>query len=152
MNKTKFKDKIETQKGTYGENLVKQIFIENGYIVYMPQNEDTAHPFDLILIKRDGLFLSFGDVKTKPSRWVREDTGIQINHFKEYKSFADKYKLDFALFFVDEYKKCIWANTFRRLEKAKTFIQDGFIYWKLEDLINIKNLTDKEVSELKSFK
>lgn len=151
MNTENFKDKIETKKGTYGENIVKKIFMDYGLICYAPQNEE-AHPFDLILIDRNYLRFFFADIKTKPSRYVRKDTGINYRHYIEYKNFADKHGIDFYLVFVDENEKRIYGNTFKRLEKTRPLIQDGFIYWKLEDMLKICELTDKQVEDLKSFK
>ena len=146
-----FSDLPATQKGTYGENIVKNIFMDYGLICYTPQNENIAHPFDLILIDRNNLTMRFADVKTKPRRYVREDTGINIKHFNEYKKFADKYQVDFMIIFVDEYEKRIYGNSFRKLERSKQFIDGDYIYWKLEDMINICILTDKQVADLKSF-
>lgn len=132
-----------------------------GYIVYEPKTEG-AHAFDKLCVSRDKKVLFIAEVKTKPHRLKYPDTGIDIRHYHEYLHIQEKYGVDVLLFFVDEYKKQIYTNKLRTLDKERTirhdgrdlaypFEQGGIRYYPLEAMKKVCDLNDEQASEIEGL-
>lgn len=117
-------DKLTVRKGALGESLVRKFLEEAGYIVYEPKTEG-AHAFDKLCVSRDKKVLFIVEVKTKPHRLKYPDTGIDIRHYQEYLHIQEKYGVDVLIFFVDEFKKQIYANKLKELDRERTVWHDG---------------------------
>ena len=150
MNNGEWKKQLKTQKGDYAESLVKAHLIENGYHVYSIEN-DGPHQFDFMLYHPDDNKLRLCDVKAKARRESRDDTGIDKRFYDEYTEHSKTYNIDFTLIFVDEKAKQIYGNTITELDSHGNFIQDGYVYWELQHMIKLRNLTDEEVEELNKY-
>jgi hypothetical protein len=115
MLTTKFKEKITTKKGDYGELIGDKRLKEKGIIAYMPVF-DGAHPFDRLCATLDKKILFVNEYKTKPYRLYYPDTGFNLSQYKGYVYTRDKYNMDIFICFVDEIKKEAYGNWLRKLE------------------------------------
>lgn len=142
------------EKGEYGEQIVRSILEEKGFIVYKP-NTEGAHAFDILAIKDKSKCIAM-DVKAKARRNKYADTGINLRHYNVYKRFADKHAMDFWLIFVDEMLGSIYGNTLEKLNEPKKV--DGIEYpydsnksiryWPIRSMIVIYQLNQKERADL----
>lgn len=150
--------KKTVQKGNIGEVIVNQWLIKNGFIPYIPM-ELGAHPFDRLCATRDKKTIFVAEVKAKPARIYYPDTGIDIRHYDEYSFITEKYNLDVYIFFVDEDRKEIYGNILSTLIKPRTILHlgrkidyplkyKGIIYFPLEAMKKIADLTDQEANDL----
>lgn len=153
-----FQDKIQTQKGQIGENIIKSFLKNKGYIIYKPELSG-AHAFDILAI-RNKQELLIAEVKSKARRNKYPDTGIDIKHYNEYKYISQKHNLPIFIFFVDEMEHNIYGNFLSLLEKP-TIIdkinkkypsqENSIIYFPLKNMKTIFKLTDDQVSQLKKY-
>lgn len=146
------------KKGEIGEQIVRKILEEKGWIVYKPVT-DGAHCFDMLTIKDKRRAIAI-DVKAKSRRNKYPDTGINQKHFEEYLSFSQKHNMPFWLFFVDEMLGKIYGNHLAELEKPRVVDNRMYPYewrtqsgekirlWPLEAMRDIAFIKDSEVKKL----
>ena len=94
-------DKTTVKKGDIGEAEVVKYLSAQGYSVYKDVT-NKAHPFDIFAVSLDCSHKFIADVKTKPSRMLYPDTGIDIKHYNKYLDMQKTSGLQFFLYFVDE--------------------------------------------------
>lgn len=138
-----------------GEKIVDRELSKRFYL-YSP-NFPGSHPLDRIAIAKKGNYFEnkcfLYDVKTKPRRLNYPDTGIDFQHYNKYKQISELNKLDFFLFFVDEYVKEIYGNYIKKLSEPFTFtyknkkldyplIDSGIIYFSLKKMVKLFPLKD----------
>ena len=151
---------IAMKKGDIGEEIVKAHLESKGWVVYQPVT-DGAHCFDILCIKQKKTAIAI-DVKAKARMNKWPATGINQNHFEEYKAFSDKHNMPFWLIFVDEGQKTIYGNCLDTLEKPS--VVEGKEYpfvmqtrsasvrlWPLASMIHIAQLGDADQEKLSSF-
>ncbi len=151
-------DKEQVKKGNVGEKIIKLFLEKKGFIIYKPETED-KHAFDILAVKNKDLII-IAEVKSYPRRNYYEDTGLNLEHYQEYKNIINKYNLPIFLFFVDEMKGEIYGNWLTKLELpykinklTYPLIQKGStgdrIYFPLCHMITIDKLTNDEIKALK---
>lgn len=138
-------DKIQVQKGDYGERIVRNYLESKGWIVYEPETEG-PHAFDKLCIK-DKKHIVIAEVKTKARMNKWNATGFNIKSYNEYLFIQNKYGIDVFIFFVDEYVKSIYGNKLSILEKPYT-AKDGVYPMKLRNIIVFSLETMKTISEI----
>lgn len=159
-----FADREQSQKGYFAEAIVENWLSSKGYNVYTPSRQDRAHPFDMLCINSERIFVA--DSKAKAKRKYYPDTGIDVRHYKKYCETRDKLHADAFLFFVDEEAGQIYGNFLRELEKPATATAKGkilnyplierdwrgveTIYFHISKMIKVCDLTPEQVRELKS--
>jgi hypothetical protein len=152
-------EKQQVIKGDFAESIVDKFLEEKGYIIYNPKTSG-AHAFDRIAIK-DKKQMIIAESKAKARRKYYYDTGINYKHYKGYQAISKKHNLPVFLFFIDEYQGNIYGNFLERLSqeiiytyngKIKKYpcIENNIIYFCLTNMMNICDLTDKEVEFLKN--
>ena len=119
-------DKREVKKGEYGEELVRRILERNGFKVYQAVT-DGSHLIDFI-VERDKNLIFAVEVKTKSMMKKYAETGINYDHYKEYRDFSIKARMPVLLAFVDSSKKAIYGNFLSVLDEPR--IQAGIQYPK----------------------
>lgn len=159
-------ERIEVQKGDYGEFLVQKHLEAKGYIIYRPDT-DGAHGFDMLAYK-DGRYQFAVEVKTKPMCRKYPETGFNYRLYERYVELSEANSLPVAIFFVDEDRRAIYGNFLSELEKPlfvkelgnkghypKTVGHTGgnnlTRYYHESSLKHVRDLTDAEVETLKSF-
>lgn len=146
-------NKTTVQKGNIGEKLVESEMEEHGFIIYKPITEG-AHAFDRLCIKGKEVAI-IAEVKAKAKRKYYPDTGIDYNHYLDYKRMYEKYNLDTILFFVDEEACQIYSGRLSVLDKPEPFyhkgkqltypiIQNSIIYFHISKM---KTLCDIHVDD-----
>lgn len=152
--------KKEVKKGNVGEKVIKIFLERKGFIIYKPETEG-KHAFDMLAVK-DKKQIIIAEVKSYPRRNYYADTGLNLNHYREYKNIIDTYHFPIFLFFIDEMKGEIYGNWLTRLEEpykagklTYPLIQSGTtgkrIYFPLCHMISIGKLSDEEVKALKEY-
>lgn len=148
---------IAMKKGDIGEAIVKAHLESKGWVVYKPVT-DGAHCFDILCIKQKKTAIAI-DVKAKSRLNKYPATGINQNHFEEYKAFSDKHNMPFWLIFVDEGQKTIYGNCIEVLEKQRKVGGNTYPFimptggrpvrlWPLEAMIHISNLAESDAANL----
>lgn len=147
-----FKDKIETLKGSIGENLVKEHFEHKGFNIFTAPH-DRTHGVDFIAEKNKKLKYAV-EVKTKPARKIYPDTGFDLKHYNYYKT----YGVPVFIAFVDEEKKEIYGNFLNELSKNRTvggveypLKQNGIIYFPLQAMKTLRTIDDTTAQKLKTL-
>jgi hypothetical protein len=157
-------------KGDYAEDIVTSSFRSLGFELFPPSGEN-AHLLDgfgLALKNSEIKFFGY-DVKSKQARNKYKDSGCDVKHFNHYRNIAESLNQTFLLIFVDEevgkaYYQ-ILNDYFDVSGTTKQFIaKDGavypktgykgdeeFIYFSLESMHLLKNLTPKEITDLKEY-
>jgi hypothetical protein len=158
MRNRDWKSRPEVIKGMLGEEFVDPHIVAMGFIPYRAAI-DGPHPFDRILAHRESKRLAIFDVKTKPRRNNYQDTGIDLRHYREYRSFSDKYDIPVFIAFADEVLAEIYGGWLHDLEK---FFQGerfeypahhrGIIYFPLCHMRHIARLTGRQVAQLKALR
>lgn len=153
-----FNNLITTKKGNEGERIVDNLLLSKGYIPYAP-NADVAHPFDRICASRDKRTMFVVEIKTKARRNYYPDTGIDVKSYKGYKHIMKKYRVEVALFFVDEMLGKIYGGKLSQIEKPHNVVHNGktlkyplfqnnIIYFPLERLTVYADLDSKDAELL----
>lgn len=156
---SKWSERVEVIKGDFAESIVDKFLEEKGYIVYNPKTSG-SHAFDRIAIK-DKNQMIIAESKAKARRTYYYDTGINLKHFKEYNNISQKHNIPVFLFFADEFQEKIYGNflerlqqefiyTYRNRRKKYPSIENGIIYFCLESMMDICNLTKEQVQFLKN--
>ena len=148
-------DKKEVKKGNIGEQIVNNYLEKEGFVIYKPIT-DSAHSFDRLAIK-DKKQLIIAEIKTKARRNKFKDTGFNLSHFNEYKKISEKHNLPVYIFFVDEMLGEVYGNWLSILEEPYEkilkypYIHNDIIYFHLNKMKQICNLTETEIIELKKY-
>lgn len=116
-NQQGFRNTPQYKRGKFGEDIVRQWLSNNGYITYSP-DQNCAHLFDGLASKPGQLQPAYFDVKTKPRRIIRADTGIDIRHYNSYMEFVGQ-GLPFFLAFVDPAMGCIYTGNLEILAEQR---------------------------------
>ena len=155
---SEFLKRKTTLKGLIGERIVRKFFENKKFIIYQVFT-DGAHPFDLLGVQNKDYMLII-EIKTKSKRNCCPDTGFDYKHYKEYVAIFEKYKIDIFIAFVDESLRKVYGNFLENLMKKDKFgypkIQTtkkgiDIIYFYQPSMINIGDLVDEEVEEIKSL-
>jgi len=157
-----WQSKIEVKKGNLGESIVRKYLEYKGWVVYGTETRG-KHAFDKLCVKNKKDIVIV-EIKSKARMKYYEATGCNYQNYIEYKYIVEKYKINVFMFFVDELLKKIYGNNLSKLEKAYyepkdkrkyPYIIDSknskIILFPLAKMINIKNLNDEEVEELKKL-
>ena len=167
--------KEKSIKGDYAEELIEEFFIKNNYEVYSPSGKQ-AHLFDGIAIKKefDGEYKTiYFDVKSKAARNLYPDTGVDYKHYIHYQDISVKFNTTFLIIFVDEELGKIYFQNIKKYmmpgdQKANKVYYDQeeirypkfennedknekYIYFSLETMGLIKELSEEEINKLKAF-
>lgn len=153
-----FSDKKTTRKGAIGEQIARRHLESKGLVVYEPVTGG-AHPFDKLCASRNKKSLVIAEVKTKPARTHYPDTGIDLRHYHDYMHIQSRYGIDVHLYFVDEDAKRMYGNkltsliaTRAILHRGKEIIypltQGGIIYFPLDAMASVANLSEIEAEEI----
>lgn len=166
-----WEDRTTVKKGNIGETIVSNYFRKRNYIPYIPDMEG-PHPFDRIMARGDKKEIFIAEVKTKARRSFFPDTGIDIKHYNQYKFIEMKYNIDIFIYFVDEYKKEIYGNILRILDKPRKYKykyqmdkngrifnkeieypikSKGIIYFPLKIMKIISKIDDETIKKLKKY-
>lgn len=159
IHQNSWDNKIEVVKGNYAEDIINDYLEMLGYILYSPKTKG-AHAFDRMAIKNKSEII-IAECKAKARRNKYPDTGIDLNNYKGYKNIQDKHNLKVFIFFIDEMIGKIYGNFINELEKEKTISGKKYpsieptkygkeiIYFPLENMIDIKELTQEQILFLK---
>lgn len=150
----------EVIKGNLGESIVDRFLESKGFIVYHPKT-DGAHGFDRIAVRNKQQMI-IAECKSKASRKFFPDTGIDQRNYKEYKLISEKHKIPLFLFFIDEFQSRIYGNFLSVLSRPYIFIkgkkkieypkiEKNIIYFCLDTMRHIENLTSSQSEELKRY-
>lgn len=163
--------KNKSKKGDYAESIVHNYFLSKGWEIYSPSGTK-AHLFDGMAIKlKNGIYKKFTfDVKSKSARNKNPDTGVDLKHYIHYKEINQEIGT-FLIIFVDEELKKVYFQDINKYisdeKKYKLYIDkyeikyplietnnnnnEKYIYFSLETMIKLKDLSDEEVNILKSY-
>lgn len=119
-------DKREVIKGDYGEELVRRILEQHGFIVYQAVTEG-AHLIDFI-VELDKNLIFAVDVKTKEMMKKYAETGFDYSNYEHYRDFSTRAHMPVLIAFVDPSKKTIYGNFLSVLDEPR--IQAGIKYPK----------------------
>lgn len=148
-NRTNFTDLPTFKKGCIGEEIVKQIFKEKGWVVYVPAFNE-PHCFDMLAIKDKRQAMAI-DVKTKArlNKWNAQ--GINVSVYNEYLYFKEQHNMPFYLFFIDDKSGDIHYQEIGKLEKAFKISNDKIICWPLDCMIHFGKITPNQIEELSKY-
>lgn len=153
--------KQEVKIADYGENLIQKEIEPYGYVFYKPVS-DSAHLIDGLALQ--GKEFKFGiEVKTKPKFKKYPATGFDYRHYCDYIKFTEQQELPLFVFFVDEELGKIYGNFLHVLDEPReycgmkypgTFWKNGrkIRYYPMSAMVLIRDLTESEISNLKSLR
>jgi hypothetical protein len=155
--------KDTVKKGNIGESIVDEYLKSKGFEVYEPITSN-AHGFDRLVSKGKDSFMVV-EVKTKAKRNYYPDTGIDYRHYLEYRHISNKHNLPVWIFFVDEMERKVYAGLLSEMEINNCYNYNGkllsypkvegdsrkIIYFYQPNLKHIKDLTNNEVEQIKSY-
>lgn len=158
-----FRDKHTTKAGDIGEEIVRRVFENRGFIIYKA-DYDGSHLFDLVMVRKRDYRMMIVEVKTKPARLYRDDTGIDKADYLHYVKFMEKNPhTEFYLVWVDWVSGEAYGNflkylikpavsnniTYPRFEKNPK--SEDVVYFALESLTLLHKLEPWELTQLKEF-
>jgi hypothetical protein len=135
----KFTDTPTFKKGLLGENFVRKMLNQKGWITYSPDC-DGAHYFDILATKNKQSVIAV-DVKTKArfNKWAAQ--GIDIRHYNEYMRFTQQTGIPFYLVFVDDKNGDVHAGELAKLKHSFN-PAPHIIAWPLSEMKKICTITD----------
>lgn len=150
-----FNELPSTKIGNYGEQIVKIELEKRGYVIYKPVS-NCSHPIDNIVFDTNDNFI-FCEVKTKPRRYMFDDTGIDIKHWRRYTKLMNKRKKPVYIFFVDEIEEWIYQADLKDIFYNKKYHEDmnekyPKCYFQLSDMKPIRKLTQMEIDNFKQMR
>lgn len=152
-------ERLNVQKGDYGEELVKKIVEKSGFICYRSVT-DGAHLVDFLWL--NGKKFAFAaEVKTKPKFKNYPATGFDNRHYEQYKRFSEDTGIPVFVFFVDDCLKKIYGNFLHVLDEPReyckmkypgTFSRNRMTirYYPLSAMVKIADLSDEDINILKA--
>jgi len=157
MNQPNWQQKLTVKKGNLGEEIISRFLERKGYVIYSPETKNKAHAFDRLAIK-DKEQIIIAEIKTKARRNKYADTGIDKRNYDQYIKIQNKYNIPVFIFFVDEMLKKIYGNWLSKLiipiiieGKQYPLILNNIIYFPLVNMINIAELSEQQITELKKL-
>ena len=157
MNQPNWQQKLTVKKGNLGEEIISRFLERKGYVIYSPETKDKAHAFDRLAIK-DKEQIIIAEIKTKARRNKYADTGIDKRNYDQYVKIQNKYNIPVFIFFVDEMLKKVYGNWLSKLiipiiieGKQYPLILNNIIYFPLVNMINIAELSEQQITELKKL-
>lgn len=137
------------KKGNAGENIIRSMIVEKGWITYSPDQHDKAHYFDMLATKDKKQIIAL-DVKTKArlNKWVAQ--GIDERHYKEYRNFKSETNINFYIFFVDDKNGDIHYAELDEL-KSPLYPKKGIIAWPLSEMHHFGKLNDEQIKSLSQY-
>jgi hypothetical protein len=148
MSRINFNDTPQAKKGKIGEDLIKKMLQDKGWITYAPENEG-AHYFDILAVLKKEKVIAI-DVKTKArlNKWPAQ--GIDIRHYEQYMNFVETTNVPFYLIFVDDKTGDIHAG---ELAKMNNFFypNERIIAWPLSEMKLIGKLNDNYIAILSQY-
>lgn len=148
MKNTKFEDTPQYKKGKLGEQLVREMIIKNGWVVYTP-SEGQAHAFDILATKNKTRIIAI-DVKTKARLNKWEAQGINRRTYIEYCYFSEKHNIPFYLVFVDDKNGEIHAVNIAKLHNPIQ-VNAYIIAWPLSQMQLIGKIDSMKIQQLSEF-
>lgn len=151
-------ERLNVQKGDYGEELVKKIVEKCGFNCYRSVT-DGAHLVDFLWL--NGKKFAFAaEVKTKPKFKDYPATGFDYRHYEQYKQFTADTGIPVFIFFVDDGLKKIYGNFLHVLDEPRkfcgmkypgTFKKNGITirYYPMNAMVKIADLSDADAKILK---
>lgn len=143
-----FEDTPQYKKGKLGEQLVREMIIKNGWVVYTP-SEGQAHGFDILATKDKKRIIAI-DVKTKARLNKWEAQGINRSVYYEYCYFSQNHNIPFYLVFVDDKNGDIHAVDIAKLHNPIN-VNDYIIAWPLSQMKLIGKIDEMKIKELSQF-
>ena len=157
MNQTDWQQKLTVRKGNLGEEIISRFLERKGYVIYSPETKNKSHAFDRLAIK-DKEQIIIAEIKTKARRNKYADTGVNKRNYEQYIKIQNKYNIPVFIFFVDEMLKKIYGNWLSKLiipiiieGKQYPLILNNIIYFPLVNMINIAELSEQQITELKKL-
>lgn len=148
-----FNERIETMIGYVGEEMIKEIFENNGCVVYTTRTKK-SHPVDLIVFDGKDDKMIYVEIKTKPRRCFYEDTGINLKScWKRYNRLINRFKVNLFIYFIDEFEECIYSiNLNKIIKNFKFHVEDKIIYFNLCDCEFQRFLTKEELESIRNIR
>lgn len=141
----KFTELQTTICGNFGEDLIlKEFGNKHNLKIYIQQKDNSSYPVDAIALyngKAYGI-----EVKTKPRFKFFDKTGMDTPDHTTYMEM----NIDVYVLFVDYIEKKIYGNWIKKLDKHKK-IEGNITTYPLSEMKVYRNLTDKEVDDLKEL-
>ena len=157
MSQPNWQQKLTVKKGNLGEEIISRFLERKGYVIYSPETKGKAHAFDRLAIK-DKEQIIIAEIKTKARRNKYADTGIDKRNYDQYIKIQNKYNIPVFIFFVDEMLKKVYGNWLSKLiipiiieGKQYPLILNNIIYFPLVNMINIAELSEQQITELKKL-
>lgn len=144
-----FRERPQYQKGKRGEDIVRRMLKDKGWVTYAPEGAG-AHYFDILATKDKKSVIAL-DVKTKArfNKWAAQ--GIDKRHYEEYMNFVKTTQVPFFLIFVDDKNGDIHSAELSKL-KYPFYPTPGIIAWMLTEMKKIGQITDNNVlADLSQF-
>lgn len=157
MTRTNFETALE--KGRIGERIIRSLLEQKGWCIYQP-NTPGAHAFDMMALKDKRVAIAL-DVKAKAMMNARPETGVNLKHYHDYRRFAERHKMDFWIFFVDEHAREIYGNRLAELDRPR--VANGceyprtirtrhgkeIILWPRDAMVGVARLSADEAQALR---
>ena len=142
MSQINFEDMPQSKKGAIGEEIVRNLLRNKGWITYNP-DKGKAHYFDILATKDKKKVIAI-DVKTKArfNNWPAQ--GINLRHYNEYIEFVKDTNVEFYLIFVDDKNGDIHLANLINL-KEPFYPCNGIIAWSLDQMIKIACINSQEL-------
>ena len=131
-----------TRKGTTGEAIARDYFIEQGYQPYAPDFEG-SHPVDFLIRNPIKRTFTAVEVKTYARRYVAPQNGLHRNDLESYQAFESKEGIKVYLIFVDPFEGAMYGAFLTDLREPDATTK-GRVYFNLERFRLLKRLTAKE--------
>jgi hypothetical protein len=143
-----FEETPQYKKGLLGEEIVRDILRNKGWITYKP-DAGKAHYFDILATKNKESIIAI-DVKTKArfNKWAAQ--GIDLRHYNEYMSFVKKTLIPFYLIFVDDKTGEIHAANLNNL-KNEFYPRPNIIAWPLSEMVKIGSIDIDLIEQLSLY-
>lgn len=146
MEHKKINFNLALQKGSFGENLIKNYLEERGWIVYCPFTKDKAHYFDQLATKNKEKVIAL-DVKTKArlNNWNAQ--GINLKHYEQYLNFVNKVNVPFFIVFIDDKNGDVHTQELIKLIDP-IYPNPNIIAWGLNQMIFLFNIGIDNINKL----
>lgn len=148
MSRINFEETPQYKKGKIGEDIVKAMLIEKGWVPYSPE-PGRPHYFDILATKDKKSVIAI-DVKTKArlNKWYAQ--GINISHYNQYINFVNITNVPFYLVFVDDKIGDIHLANITKL-KNPIYPSLGIIAWPLDQMQKIGNIGGENIEKLSTY-
>jgi hypothetical protein len=140
---------VSLKKGEIGEQIIREILENQGWVVYMPFTKDRAHYFDMLATQNKERVIAI-DVKTKArfNKWPAQ--GINVRSYNEYMKFVSDTGVPFYIVFIDDKCGDIHAKDITKL-KDPIFPNDKVIAWDINQMKHLGNIGEEKIQELSKY-